>query len=82
MGNARQQLLAALLIPTGALHGDFQPGGHLIEGITHRRKLIFPGVGDPVIQIALSQPAGPFAQQIQRFFNLADHESCEKAVCH
>ena len=82
MGDARQQLLPALLVPAGALHRFFQPGGHLVKRAAHRRKLVLPGIGDSEVQIALPQPAGPFAQQVQGLFDLADHKPGEKAVGH
>ena len=82
MGDARQQLLSALLVPAGALHRFFQPGGHLVKRAAHRHKLVLPGIGDSEVQIALPKPAGPFAQQVKRFFDLADHKPGEKAVGH
>ena len=82
MGNARQQLLAALLIPAGTLHGCLQPGGHLVESIAHGGELVLPGIDDPVLQISLSQTAGAFAQQIERLLDPADHKAGEKAVGH
>ena len=80
MGDARQQLLPALLVPAGALHRFLQPGGHFVKRAAHRRKLVLPGIGDPEVQIALPDAADAGSQQVQRLLHPVEHKAGEKAV--
>ena len=82
MGNACQKFLAALLVPTGALHRFLQLGGHLIESAAYRGKFVLSSIGDLVVQIAVSKLARSLTQQVKRFFDLTDHEPGEKAIGH
>ena len=80
VGDPRQQLLAALLVPAGALHRGFQALGHLVEGGADRSEFVRLFVGDAVVQIALPDAAGPCGQKLQRALDPAEHEAGQKAV--
>lgn len=80
MGDARQQLPAALLIPAGPSNGFPQAAGHLVEGVADRGELILPGIGDAGVQIAAPQALGAGRQQVQGLLNMPEHEAGEEAV--
>ena len=80
MGDPRQQLLAALLIPAGALHGRLQPLSHLIKGGADGGKFVRLPIGDAVVQVSLSDPADPRRQKRKGRLDPAEHEPGQEAV--
>ena len=80
MGDTCDQLPSAFFLRLHSVNGLLQTHSHLIKILTHRPKLIFLPVCDPMIQITVADFMDAAGQNIQWFFNPLKHKLCQKAV--
>ena len=62
VGDAGQQLLSALLLALGLLHGGPQPVGHLVERLADRLEFVPLRVRDPMAEVAVPDLADALGQ--------------------